>query len=142
MSKALLVIDVQNDYFADGKFPLWNAEIVSENVEKAIRRAKDNDIPVIYIQHIVKQEPAPFFGEETPGVKINSRILAAAPHAPIIVKQNADSFQGTTLEEVLNKLDVTELLVCGMMTHNCVSRTPPSDSSLLPRSSMACRSKN
>ena len=91
-------------------------------VEKAIRRAKDNDIPVIYIQHVVKQEPAPFFGEETPGVKINSRILAAAPDAPIIVKQNADSFQGTKLEEVLNKLDVTELLVCGMMTHNCVSR--------------------
>ncbi|MAX38827.1 MAG: cysteine hydrolase [Gimesia sp.] len=128
MNKALLVIDVQNDYFADGKFPLWNAETVSENVEKAVRRAKDNDIPLIYIQHVVKQEQAPFFGEETPGVEINSRILAAAPDAPIIVKQNADSFQGTTLEEVLNKLDVTELLVCGMMTHNCVTHTAISKS--------------
>lgn len=78
MSKALLVIDVRNDYFADGKFPLWNAEIVSENVEKAIRRAKDNDIPVIYIQHIVKQEPVPFFGDGTPGVEINSRMRPAA----------------------------------------------------------------
>nr|WP_197997205.1 isochorismatase family protein [Gimesia chilikensis] len=107
---------------------MWNAETVSENVEKAVRRAKDNDIPIIYIQHVVKQEQAPFFGEETPGVEINSRILAAAPDAPIIVKQNADSFQGTTLEEVLNKLDVTELLVCGMMTHNCVTHTAISKS--------------
>lgn len=128
MSKALLVIDVQNDYFADGKFPLWNAEIVSENVEKAIRKAKDNGIPVINMQHVVKQNPAPFFGEETPGVEINSRILAAAPDALIIVKQYADSFQGTTLQEALNKLDVTELLVCGMMTHNCVTHTAISKS--------------
>ena len=44
------------------------------------------------------------------------------------MKQNADSFQGTTLEEVLNKLDVTELLVCGMMTHNCVTHTAISKS--------------
>ncbi len=128
MSKALLVIDVQNDYFADGKFPLWNAETVSENVEKAIYKAQENNIPVIYVQHVVKQEPAAFFGEETPGVEINSRILAAAPDAPIIEKQHADSFHGTTLEETLNKLDVTELFVCGMMTHNCVTHTAISKS--------------
>jgi nicotinamidase-related amidase len=128
VSKALLVIDVQNDYFSDGKFPLWNAELVAENVAKTIRKAKESGIPVIYVQHVVKQEPAPFFGEETPGVEINPRILAAAPDAPVIEKQHADSFQETTLEETLNKLGVTELLVCGMMTHNCVTHTAISKS--------------
>jgi nicotinamidase-related amidase len=128
MSKALLVIDVQNDYFSDGKFPLWNAEIASENVEKTVKKAKDMGIPVIYVQHVVNQEPAPFFGKGTPGVEISPRILAAAPDAPIIEKQHADSFEGTTLEETLNKLGVTELLVCGMMTHNCVTHTAISKS--------------
>lgn len=128
MSKALLVIDVQNDYFADGKFPLWNTESVSENVEQTIRKAKDSGIPVIYVQHVVKQEPAAFFGEGTPGVEISPRILAAAPDATVIQKQHADSFQGTTLEETLNKLGITQLLVCGMMTHNCVTHTAISKS--------------
>lgn len=128
MSKALLVIDVQNDYFSDGKFPLWNAEIVSENVEKTIKKAKESGIPVIYVQHVVMQEPAPFFGKGTPGVQISSRILAADPDAPVIQKQHADSFQETTLEETLNELGVTELLVCGMMTHNCVTHTAISKS--------------
>jgi nicotinamidase-related amidase len=51
------------------------------------------------------------------------RILAAAPNAPIVVKEFADSFEKTTLEETLAKLGVTEMLVCGMMTQNCVTHT-------------------
>jgi nicotinamidase-related amidase len=66
---------------------------------------------------------APFFNEGTPGADIHQRILAAAPKAPIVVKEFADSFEKTTLEATLTKLGVTELLVCGMMTQNCVTHT-------------------
>lgn len=66
---------------------------------------------------------APFFNEGTPGAEIHPRILAAAPNAPIVVKEYADSFEKTNLEETLSKLGVTELLVCGMMTQNCVTHT-------------------
>ena len=52
MSKALLVIDLQNDYFPGGLFPLWNADAVLQNVEKAIERATTKGIPVIHIQHV------------------------------------------------------------------------------------------
>lgn len=50
-------------------------------------------------------------------------ILEAAPNAPIVVKTYADGFVKTNLNEVLEKLDVDELLVCGMMTQNCVTHT-------------------
>ena len=125
MTKALLVIDLQNDYFPGGKFPLWNTEAVLQNIELAIERANAQSIPVVIIQHIANSKTgiAPFFNEGTVGADIHPRILAVAPKAPIVVKEFADSFEGTTLEETLVKLGVTELLVCGMMTQNCVTHT-------------------
>ena len=123
MTKALLVIDLQNDYFLGGKFPLWNTDVVLKNIERAIETANAHGIPVIHIQHVAKQGMAPFFGEGTPGADIHPRILAVAPKAPIVVKEFADSFEKTTLEATLTKLGVTELLVCGMMTQNCVTHT-------------------
>ena len=125
MSKALLVIDLQNDYFPGGAFPLWNTDVVLKNIEHAIEKANSLGVPVIHIQHIAnsKQGIAPFFNEGTPGADIHPQILAAAPKAPIVIKEFADSFEKTTLEETLSKLGVTELLVCGMMTQNCVTHT-------------------
>jgi len=123
VTKALLVIDLQNDYFPGGKFPLWNTDAVLQNIEVAIGKANAQDIPVIHIQHIAKQGMAPFFNEGTPGADIHPRILAAAPNAPVVVKEFADSFEKTNLEETLSKLGAAELLVCGMMTQNCVTHT-------------------
>lgn len=123
MSKALLVIDLQNDYFPGGKFPLWNTEATLENIEKAIGKARAREIPVILIQHIANSEPAPFFNMGTGGAGLHPRILAAASGAPVVVKEFADSFVNTNLEETLAALGTTELLVCGMMTQNCVTHT-------------------
>ena len=125
MSQALLVIDIQNDYFPGGGFPLWNSEAVLEHTEAAIRRAEARGIPVIHIQHVAdsRQGLAPFFNEGTPGVAIHPRIRAAAPAAPVVVKQFADSFEQTTLEAELERRGIQELLVCGMMTQNCVTHT-------------------
>ena len=123
MSKALLVIDLQNDYFLGGKFPLWNTDAILENIERAIAKAITQGVPVIHIQPIAKGGLAPFFNEGTPGADIHPGILAAAPKAPVVVKEFADSFEKTNLEETLTKLGVTDLLVCGMMTQNCVTHT-------------------
>ena len=125
MTKALLVIDPQNDYFPEGKFPLWNTDDVLESIERVIGKANAKNIPVVIIQHIANSEMgiAPFFNEGTMGADIHPRILAAASNAPVVVKEFADSFEKTTLEETLTKLDVTELVICGMMTQNCVTHT-------------------
>ncbi|MEI6823953.1 MAG: cysteine hydrolase family protein [Desulfuromonadales bacterium] len=125
MSKALLVIDVQNDYFPGGNFPLWNTEAVLENTLRAIESAKAQAVPVIIVKHIADSSrgPAPFFNEGTSGVEVHPAITVAAPDAPVVIKSFADSFFHTTLEEVLGNLGVTELLVCGMMTQNCVTHT-------------------
>jgi len=125
MKTALIVIDIQNDYFPGGKFPLWNTEAVLENIVQAIEKAHRKGIPVILVQHVANSDkgPAPFFNQGTAGVEIHPRIRVAAPDAPLVVKQFADGFLNTNLEELLSGMGITDLLVCGMMTQNCVTHT-------------------
>ena len=122
--RALIVIDVQNDYFEGGKFPLWNTAETLARIVAAIEHANAQGIPVILVQHLCAGgEAAPMFGAGTPGAQIHPRILAAAPQATIVSKAYADSFHETTLAATLQQLGVDELLVCGMMTQNCVTHT-------------------
>ncbi len=123
MSKpALVVIDVQNDYFEGGAFPLWNAEKTLAATEDAIRKAQANGIPVVLVQHVATAQ-APFFKPDTAGVEVHERVRAAAGKAATVVKQHADAFEGTRLHETLQGLGADELILCGMMTQNCVTHT-------------------
>lgn len=128
MSKTLLVIDVQNDYFDGGKFPLWNTERTLTSAVHAIELARAKNIPVVLVQHVVPAGAGPFLQEGTTGAEIHARIRGAAPEAPVVVKSYADGFVKTNLEETLSKLGSTELVVCGMMTQNCVTHTAISKS--------------
>ncbi len=123
--KALIVIDVQMDYFPGGNYPLNNAEGVLAQVEAAIHKAQAAQIPVVLVQHIADpaKGPSPFFSAGSAGVETHPRVLAAAAHAPLVIKQFADSFDSTTLTQTLTELGVSELLICGMMTQNCVTHT-------------------
>lgn len=127
---ALIVIDLQNDYFEGGSYPLWNSQITLENTEAAIQLANERGIPVLVVQHIANTSngAAPFFNEGTDGVEVHPRILAAAPGGRKVIKNAADSFVGTTLEETLTELGITDLMICGMMTQNCVTHTAISKS--------------
>ena len=130
MNKALLLIDTQNDYFPGGKFPLWNTDAVLKNIIDATNLAKKNEILVVHIQHIAnsKMGISPFFNNGTIGCEIHENVLATSPDSPIVVKEFADSFYETQLESVLSKHSITELLICGMMTQNCVTHTAISKS--------------
>ena len=125
MKSTLIIIDLQNDYFQDGSYPLWNADGVLENIKKTITRANEQNIPVVFIQHVVPagEQMGPFFNEGTEGVKIHSELLALAPDAKIITKMFADGFHKTELESTLSELGTEKIYVCGMMTQNCVTHT-------------------
>lgn len=124
-NKALIVIDAQNDYFPEGKFPLWNTDETLLNIKKAISEAQKQNIPIIIVQHIANSEMgiAPFFNKDTAGADIHPDIIKAAPDAKIVIKEFADSFEQTNFEETLEEMNIDELIICGMMTQNCVTHT-------------------
>ncbi|WP_261836242.1 cysteine hydrolase family protein [Vibrio ishigakensis] len=123
--KALVIIDLQNDYFPEGKYPLWNTEQTLENIETAIELAKKDDALIVHVQHIADPAMglAPFFNQGSEGAEIHPHIMAAAPEGEVVVKTFADSFHQTNLEQVLQQNGVTDLVLCGMMTQNCVTHT-------------------
>ena len=125
MKKALLVIDMQKDYFEGGRFPLWNVYNTLENVIDAMKKAESAKIPVVLIKHVVSVEKgiAPFFNEGTKGCEIHHDILKAAPDAEVVIKQYADGFHKTNLGQILSTLGIEEILICGAMTQNCVTHT-------------------
>ncbi len=122
---ALLVIDVQNDYFPDGLYPLWNTAEVLERVKECVASFQAAELPVILIQHIADPQLglAPFFNSESSGAQLHDDLQAAATCAPVVVKHYADSFHQTDLAKYLEQYEVTDLYLCGMMTQNCVTHT-------------------
>ncbi len=122
---ALLVIDVQNDYFPNGKLPLWNTNNTLIKIKKSINKANQQHVPVFLIQHLssAPKGMAPFFEKGSEGANIHPEILAICPNAEVIQKQHADSFYQTHLEKSLEQFDIDKLLICGMMTQNCVTHT-------------------
>lgn len=122
---ALLVIDPQMDYFPNYKYPLWNTDETLHHILEMIGACKKRAIPIILIQHIAdpKTGIAPFFAADSIGVEIHPAIRSAAADARIVIKHYADSFYQTDLKQVLHSFGVESLLICGMMTQNCVTHT-------------------
>lgn len=117
MTRALVIIDIQNDYFPGGVLPLFEAEAVEARLVEAIGKARDAGDKVILVRHVSKAS-AGLFAKDGEGIGIREAILKAAGDAPVVTKSVADAFQDTDLASHLDGVD--ELLVCGMMTQNCV----------------------
>ncbi len=117
MARTLLVIDVQNDYFPGGALPLWQAEETEARIVSAIARTRAAGDKVVLVQHVSTATQG-LFAADAPGTAIRSGILAAAGNAAVVTKRNADAFQDTDLAKHLE--GTGDLLVCGMMTQNCV----------------------
>jgi nicotinamidase-related amidase len=117
MTRALLVIDIQNDYFAGGALPLWQPEEIEARIVSAIGLALAAGDRIILVRHVSTAPTGPFVAESA-GADIRLAILDAAGNTPVVTKRYADAFQETDLADHL--AGVSELLVVGMMTQNCV----------------------
>ncbi|OFI49564.1 isochorismatase [Floricoccus tropicus] len=122
MKQALIIIDVQNDYFKNGKMELNNTENALIIINKLERKFYEANLPVIYIRHIKNDLKADFFAKNSHGSELEERLLLN--HSSIIIeKQFPNSFYKTKLLSTLKKLKVEQVIICGMMTHMCVDST-------------------
>jgi nicotinamidase-related amidase len=121
MADALVVIDIQNEYFPDGALTLPNAEAAAQQAAKAIEASRAAGITVIHMRH---EEPSSdeWFVPGSSGAEINSAV-APADGEPVIVKHHPNSFLETDLEERLAAAGASRVAFCGMMTSMCVDAT-------------------
>lgn len=120
--KALLIIDVQNDYFPGGKCELEGAEEALTNVNNTLQAYRKKGLPVIHVQHVNLRSGATFFLPDTRGVQIHEE-LAPIDGESVIIKHFPNSFHETGLLDLLTSKSISELVVCGMMTHMCIDTT-------------------
>ena len=122
MNKALMLIDIQNDYFENGANPLINASQAADKAKELLHYFREQQLPVIHIKHLSVRPDATFFIPDTQGAEIY-HTLQPIDGEKVIVKNYPNSFRNTELLEYLKSLEVDELVICGMMTHMCVDAT-------------------
>jgi len=122
MPTALLIVDIQNDYFPKGKMPLHGIERAADRAAELLSHFRANKQPTFHIQHTWEDKTAPFFVAGSTGAKIH-RSISAGPNEPVVVKHFPNAFRETRLLEELQKLSVKRLVICGAMSHMCIDAT-------------------
>lgn len=120
--KALLIIDIQNDYFEGGAHPLVGAFEASLNAKQILESFRSQNELVVHIQHISTRNDATFFKTNTQGVEIHQHVKPVSGEK-LIVKHYPNSFRETELLDFLKEQKISELIICGMMTNMCVDAT-------------------
>ncbi|QMT41480.1 isochorismatase family protein [Neisseria shayeganii] len=122
MKTALLVIDVQNEYFAGGAFPQENATEVAQKIAAHIQQAQADGQFVIGVQHVSPEGEA-LFARGSHGGALHASVSDLLVDKPLVQKMHADCFLGTNLTEILMQQGIEALDICGIMTQNCVTHT-------------------
>lgn len=121
-SPALLLIDIQNDYFPCGNMELAGAAEAAKRAALVLQCFRDKRLPVVHITHEAVQPGATFFLPDSEGRKIYPLVTPVDGEA-LITKNFPNSFLHTSLLEILRQQQVTHLVIVGMMTHMCVDAT-------------------
>lgn len=120
MSKrAIIAVDIQNDYFPGGEYELAGMERAADNAARVIRAARERGDRVIHIQHVFEGPEAPFFVPDTEGVKTNP-VVAPLVGENVVVKTHVNSFLNTDLKELLDHNGIEDVVVVGAMSHMCI----------------------
>ena len=122
MKTALLLIDIQNDYFPGGKMELEGSPEASVRAKQLLGFFRQGHLPVVHIQHVSTRPGATFFLPDTDGVRIQQNVRPLETDV-VFQKHYPNSFRETPLLKHLRDEGIARLVICGMMTHMCVDAT-------------------
>lgn len=122
METALLIIDIQNDYFPGGKMELVNALEAAQKAYTILQCFREHGGHHVHIQHISKKPDATFLIPGDRGTDIHDSV-AHFEGEPIVYKHDPNAFLNTNLLELLRSREIERVIVTGMMTHMCVDAT-------------------
>nr|WP_314875521.1 cysteine hydrolase family protein [uncultured Pseudomonas sp.] len=120
MSKqALIIIDIQKDYFPGGKWPLDGADAAADNAMLLLDAARKRGDLVVHVRHEFASADAPFFTPGSAGAEIHPK---AAPlgDEQVLLKHQVNVFKDTTLKALLDEQAVQAVTIIGSMSHMCI----------------------
>ncbi len=127
--KALLLIDLQNDYFPGGRFPLKGISRAARNAAALLDDFRNRGLPVVHVMHLrpsrgpeQDDKPGVFFVEGTAGADIHSTVSPMKTE-PVVAKRYPNAFRDTGLDNILRVLEVDSVHIAGAMTNMCVDST-------------------
>lgn len=119
---ALLLIDIQNDYFPGGKMELVGSEPAGENAARILSCFREKELPIFHIQHLSTRPGSTFFLPNTSGADFHDSV-SPLDEERVITKNHPSAFYKTALLFKLREEKITSLLIAGMMTHMCIDTT-------------------
>lgn len=116
---ALIIIDIQNDYFPGGKWPLEGVERAAENAARLLQAARDANDLIVHVRHEFDSADAPFFAPGSSGAAIHPSVQPM-PGETVILKHKVNAFLSTDLAQMLERQGIRSLTVVGSMSHMCI----------------------
>lgn len=117
--RALVLIDIQNDYFPGGKWTLSGMDLAADNAAKLLSTARASGDLVIHVRHEYSTVDAPFFTPHSVGAQIHPKVHSLDGEA-VVLKHHVNAFRETDLKAILDKHGIEDLVLCGAMSHMCV----------------------
>lgn len=122
MTTALVLVDVQKDYFPGGRLPLVGMDEAAANAAALLQACRDAGDPVFFIQHLSIRPGSTFFLPDTEGAEIHP-CVTPLDDEEVIHKHFPNSFRGTNLLDAVQEADVEKMIICGAMSHMCIDAT-------------------
>jgi len=122
MKAALILVDIQKDYFPGGRMELVGMKKASEKARDMLLFFRGKKWPIFHIQHIAVKDGATFFTPNSQGIDIHENVTPL-PNEPVIQKHHPNSFLNTKLHEELLKAGIESVVICGAMSHMCIDAT-------------------
>ena len=122
MNTALLLVDIQLDYYPGGRMEVVGAVEAGLAAGRLLSLFRQRNLPLVHIRHISTRPDATFFLPNTVGTEFHESV-SPLPGETIIEKHFPNSFRETSLREYLDGCGIRELVICGMMSHMCIDAT-------------------
>lgn len=122
MKTALLLLEIQNDYFPNGRIPLEKSLEASTKAQSVLQAYREKKSPIVHVQHISTHPDAAYFLPCTKGAEFHPSVQPVKGET-IIKKHYPNSFKDTGLLNHLIKNQINHLVICGMMTQQTIDAT-------------------
>jgi nicotinamidase-related amidase len=122
MTTALVLVDIQNDYFPGGNMALEGMDAAAANAARLLAGFRARGLPVFHVRHLSVRPGATFFVPGTPGADLHVSVGPAAGE-PVVEKNFPNGFRGTSLLEQLRGANADGVVIAGAMSHMCIDAT-------------------